>query len=545
MTNQKMVNNKVENTVIQPKELDNYIGKILNNRYVIRDLIGKGGMGRVYIAEDVAKGGMPVAIKILSMNLVNQQMSQRFGKEIFIGAQLGRKNKHIVRVLSYGITDESVPFYVMEYLQGKNLKTILKTQALDVSQFLDICYQICLGLQCAHEGVSLKGEIFPVLHRDIKPENIFIAEDPKVGSIVKILDFGIAKFLTDRVGITMTESFIGSLPYSSPEHMEGRKLLDVRADIYSLGVLMFEMLTGKHPFYTTTQSFGNWYQAHRFQTPPAFEDVIPNIKIPVELQQLVMNCLAKEAHERPDSVSKVINYLEVIQENLNPATASNNNSKTDDNAVQLIPVTSLSEKECWQQIWPQNKPIAPIGFPHLLQTQQGNIPTFWAMLPQDEINLFLECTNHTEFISKINVYPMILWCISIYDGTSKLTRWLSYFLDIKDKKFQDIAQKLAEIGYYHLLFFSLEEPQRCRHVMTLTLSFKQRQQIINCLENIHTSTSSLTPNQAKTILRADYEKLKPGIIRNIAAKSKKKQRVGLKATLNRFIDNLLHMLLRF
>jgi eukaryotic-like serine/threonine-protein kinase len=184
-------------------DVDEYIGHFLNNRYLIKDAIGRGGMGKVYLAEDVAKGGNPVAVKILSLSLVNQQMSQRFAREIFIGAQLGRKSKHIVRVLSYGITDERVPFYVMEYLQGKNLKDILKTKKITIENFLELSYQICLGLQCAHQGVSYKGDIYPVIHRDIKPENIFITEDAKSNLIVKILDFGIAKFLTERSGLTL------------------------------------------------------------------------------------------------------------------------------------------------------------------------------------------------------------------------------------------------------------------------------------------------------------------------------------------------------
>ncbi|MHC5827918.1 MAG: serine/threonine protein kinase, partial [Nostoc sp.] len=150
-----MSQNKIEKMVGQKSELDNYIGEVLNNRYLIRDLIGKGGMGRVYLAEDTAKGGMAIAIKILSLSLANQQMSQRFAREIFIGAQLGRKSEHIVRILSYGVTEDKTPFYVMEYLRGKNLKQILKIQPLTLSEFLDISNQICLGLQCAHQGISL------------------------------------------------------------------------------------------------------------------------------------------------------------------------------------------------------------------------------------------------------------------------------------------------------------------------------------------------------------------------------------------------------
>lgn len=384
-----MPQNKIEKMVGQKVETDDYIGQFLNNRYLIRDLIGKGGMGRVYLAEDTAKASMPIAIKILSLSLVNQQMSQRFAREIFIGAQLGRKSKHIVRILSYGVTEDKTPFYVMEYLQGKNLKQILKSQSLTISNFLDICTQICLGLQCAHQGISLKGEIYPIVHRDIKPENIFISEDSKQGEIVKILDFGIAKFLTERSGMTLTDSFIGSLPYCSPEHMEGRKLLDVRSDIYSLGVLMFEMLTGKHPFQIKSNSFGNWYQAHRFQIPPTVEEVNPQLKIPQLLQKILMSCLAKEVSDRPQNINQILEDLKTVNNQLNNAIYSN---ISDHNQlsfpVQLVPATLLSEKECLQRNWPKNKPIAPIGFPHLLYTPQRLIPTFGLCCPNKRLQNF-------------------------------------------------------------------------------------------------------------------------------------------------------------
>jgi serine/threonine protein kinase len=503
--------------MLNPKtEVDVYIGKFLNNRYLIKDLIGKGGMGRVYLAEDVAKGGMLVAVKILMMSLGNQQISQRFAREIFIGAQLGRKSKNIVRVLSYGVTEDKTPFYVMEYLQGKNLKNILKIQPLTPSKFLDIGSQICLGLQCAHQGISLKGEIYPIVHRDIKPENIFITEDAKQGEIVRILDFGIAKFLTERSGMTLTDSFIGSLPYCSPEHMEGRKLLDVRSDIYSLGVLMFEMLTGKHPFQTQTNSFGSWYQAHRFQLPPTFEEVNPQVKIPPELQKLVMKCLAKEVGDRPQNIGQILDDLEAIKVKINTKNNSDIDSLEPISPLQLVPLTSVTEKECLQKTWPKNKPIAPIGFPHLLHSTQGILPTFWAMLPQQEIASFLEKTHSTEFIAKMNIYPMLMWVTVLYDAQLSLTRWLSYFLDMKDNRGQKIVKILADTGYYHLLFFALEEPTRCAHVMTLTLTAVQRQQLTDWLMLNQKSNALISASQAKTLLKSEYEKLKMEIMKKLS-----------------------------
>ncbi len=539
-----MSQTKIENMVGQKAEVDNYIGQFLNNRYLIKELIGKGGMGRVYLAEDTAKGGMPIAIKILSLSLANQQMSQRFAREIFIGAQLGRKSKHIVRILSYGATEDKTPFYVMEYLQGKNLKQILKIQPLTISNFLEICNQICLGLQCAHQGISLKGEIYPIVHRDIKPENIFISEDSKQGKIVKILDFGIAKFLTERSGMTLTGSFIGSLPYCSPEHMEGRKLLDVRSDIYSLGVLMFEMLTGKHPFQTKSNSFGTWYQAHRFQMPPTVEQVNPQVKIPQILEKMLMSCLAKEVSDRPQNINQILEDLEKVNIQLNEVSHHNSSEIINLSCpIQLVPATLLSEKECLQKIWPKNKPIAPIGFPHLLHTSQRPIPTFWAMLPKQEITNFLDRIHSTEFISQMNVYPMLLWVTVLYNAQPSLTKWLPYFLDLKDNKGQKIVRSLAEVGYYHLLLFALEDPTRCSHVTTLSLTANQRQQLIDCLDMSQQLNEIILPNQAKNLLKTEYEKLKLDILQNLAA-DQKTQKEGLKKWMAKFLVIFLKLLSR-
>ncbi|WP_442937133.1 serine/threonine protein kinase [Nostoc sp.] len=535
---------KIQNMVGQKAERDDYIGQFLNNRYLIRDLIGKGGMGRVYLAEDTAKGGMLIAIKILSLSLANQQMSQRFAREIFIGAQLGRKSKHIVRILSYGVTEDKTPFYVMEYLQGKNLKQILKLQPLTLSKFLEICNQICLGLQCAHQGISLKGEIYPIVHRDIKPENIFISEDSKQGEIVKILDFGIAKFLTERSGMTLTDSFIGSLPYCSPEHMEGRKLLDVRSDIYSLGVLMFEMLTGKHPFQTKSNSFGTWYQAHRFQMPPTVEQVNPQVKIPQILEKMLMSCLAKEVSDRPQNVNQILEDLEKVNIQLNQVSHHNNSEIINLSCpIQLVPVTLLSEQECFQKTWPKNKPIGRIGFPHLLHTSQRPIPTFWAMLPKQEITNFLDKIHGTEFISQMNVYPMLLWVTVLYNAEPSLTKWLPYFLDLKDNKGQKIVRSLAEVGYYHLLLFALEDPNHCSHVTTLSLTANQRQQLIHCLDMSQQLNEIILPNQAKNLLKTEYEKLKLHILRNLPG-DQKIEKEGLKNWMAKFFEIFFKLLSR-
>ncbi|MEL6165883.1 MAG: hypothetical protein AAFR37_19735 [Cyanobacteria bacterium J06628_3] len=167
---------------------------------------------------------------------------------------------------------------------------------------------------------------------------------------------------------------------------------------------------------------------------------------------------------------------------------------------------------------------------------QGKIPTFWAMLPESEISKFLEQKNTTEFIQKINVYPMIMWVTVLHDANSSLTRCLSCFLDIQDRRGERMIKHLAEKGYYHLLFFALEEPTKCASVLTITITPHQREQLFNWLQTSHNSTSFISPNQSKTILKAQYEKIKPKILQKLADNQDRKS--NIKGWVSRFIDKL-------
>jgi serine/threonine-protein kinase len=225
------------------------------------ELIGKGAMGRVYQAKDMLLGGVVVAVKFLSQALLNKKMRDRFYREATISALLSEKSNHIVRVRDYGVDENEISFYVMEYLEGESLSEVIRRQPLSLPRFLNTSRQICLGLQCAHKGVVFEGQLSPIVHRDIKPSNILVTQDSSIGELVKILDFGIAKLL--QSDSSQTNTFMGTLAYCSPEQMEGKEL-DARSDIYSLGVMMFEMLTGEMPLCAETHSFGSWYKAHHF-----------------------------------------------------------------------------------------------------------------------------------------------------------------------------------------------------------------------------------------------------------------------------------------
>lgn len=289
---------------------DSNIGRKVHNRYELLELIGQGSMGRVYLAGDSSLGGVPVAVKFLSQTLLNENMRTRFFTEAMTCAQLGQKSMHVIRVSDYGVDKEDVPFYVMEYLQGESVGQILKKRPIPVRQFIDLTKQILRGLRTAHSGILVEGEIVPIIHRDIKPSNILVTADPSMGELVKILDFGIAKLM--QAGSEQTSTFMGTLAYASPEQMEGREL-DVRSDIYSLGVLMYQMLSGRLPVKPTKNTFGSWYKVHRLATPKSLTDFHPIIKVPAVLEDVVLACLSKQREDRPASADQILEAISTIE----------------------------------------------------------------------------------------------------------------------------------------------------------------------------------------------------------------------------------------
>ncbi|PSB34349.1 serine/threonine protein kinase [Stenomitos frigidus] len=509
---------------------DSNLGRLLANRYRLAELIGKGAMGRVYRAEDTLLGGV-IAVKFLAQALLNPKMRDRFKSEARTCAQLGRKSIHIVNVIDYGVTDykeEEVPFYVMEYLQGQSLSEVINNQPLPLPRFLTLARQISLGLQCAHQGIVIDDTVYSIIHRDIKPSNILVSRDASLGELVKILDFGISKLL--QANSDQTSSYMGTLAYSSPEQMEGREL-DSRSDIYSLGVMMYEMLTGKMPLHVETHAFGAWYKAHHSQPPRSFEAVSPHLKLPKALENLVMSCLAKSPRDRPQSVAHVLEALEPLHKRyLEKDRVVGDISRI----LQRKPVKSslppqldllLPVDGAWQvATWPQDKPTAQIVFAQTLAMGRQNLPAVWVMLPQQEIQNLqvyrLYNVIYKNFLYAMSPHPTLLWITGIYNrkrsqkGNGKQEqgpRWLPCYLDLKTLQGQELIRLLIEKGEYQLLLFGLEQPDACVHAMTITINESQRLQL---QEWAITSQSWRSIGQAtlsKNLLKSEFDKLKPRI----------------------------------
>jgi serine/threonine-protein kinase len=487
-------------------------GRLLANRYQLVELVGKGSMGRVYQAKDMLLGGVTVAVKFLSQTILDQTKRDRFAREATICAVLGEKSIHIVRVRDYGVDEMEIPFYVMEFLQGKNLKNIIKQRPLSLPRFLSMSRQICLGLQCAHQGIIIDGILCPIIHRDIKPSNILVVQDSSLGELVKIFDFGIAKLQSDD---TPSPSFMGTLAYSSPEQIEGKQL-DNRSDIYSLGVMMFEMLTGEIPVMAETHSFAGWYKAHHYQPPKSFKSVNATLKLPSAIEDLVMSCLAKSPSDRPPSAADILETLETLEERFSkrrkpPQRFEEALSQTSVIAEPKQTLALSAEKICQQASWPKDKPLAEIVFPHLLPTSQEALPTLWIMLPKQEILNRHISTRYNQFLFLMSPHPMMLWITTLHNRPYG-PRWLPCYLDLKTAFGQKITRLLAVTGSYHLLLFALEEPQRCINVMTSTIASPQCQLLQEWANTSQTLISVAGPTMSKTLLKQEFEKLKPKIL---------------------------------
>lgn len=487
---------------------DSNLGSKLANRYELLAPIGQGSMGRVYMAEDLLLGSIKVAIKLLSQAMPDEKMRDRFMQEAMTCAQLGQKSIHVVRVTDYGVNDDEVPFYVMEYLQGQSLSHLIDLQPLPTPRFLGLIRHICLGLQTAHEGIILKRQPkpVPIIHRDIKPSNIMIVQDPTLGELAKILDFGIAKLV--QVDSDQTNCFMGTLAYASPEQMEGHEL-DRRSDIYSLGVMMFQMLTGHLPLRASSHTFGGWYKVHQTQSPKRISEVDSTIKIPKLLEDLVMGCMAKSPQSRPQTTQEILQILEPLQDRyVNGFRISQRISTT----LTRVPVTRQplateaiqTDPVCKLTVWPATKPIAEIVFPHALPTSHGALATLWAMMPEAEVNRRLVSTRYNTFICTMTPHPMMLWLTVLYSGTHG-ARWLPCYLDLKLALGQDMADLLSKTGTYKLLMFALENPRRCAHVLDCSVSAPQRSLLQEWAINARTRPSTGSTGISRDLLRNELQ----------------------------------------
>lgn len=271
-------------------------GTLVAGKYRVSRTIGRGGMGVVLAAEHGALA-QAVALKVLSSDaLASEEVVGRFLREARAAA--GLKSEFVARVTDYGALDDGRPFMAMELLDGEDLGVAFGRE-LPVEEVVDAIIQACAGLAEAHAA--------GIVHRDLKPSNLFRTRRPDGSPCTKVLDFGISK-VTERANVptpqTSTRSMLGTPLYMSPEQVRNAKTVDARTDVWSLGVVLYEALTGRPPFLGET--LGEVFAAILQDDPPSFASSGPTRRlVPGDLEQTVMACLARKPEDRIPSVKEL------------------------------------------------------------------------------------------------------------------------------------------------------------------------------------------------------------------------------------------------
>jgi serine/threonine-protein kinase len=279
----------------------NYEGLLISERYRVERLLGSGGMGSVYLGQHIGLG-KKIAIKLLHANhCQNEQIVSRFQREARMLAQLQHEN--IVDVLDIGVLEAGEPYLVMEYLSGESLGDLLGRAApLGLELSCSIVVPILCALSASHEC--------GIVHRDLKPANIFLAQGRTGGPIVKVIDFGVSKLLgateDEADNLTSTGLIVGTPAYMSPEQARGEKDLDHRSDIYAIGLILYEMLTGKRPF---EESNVVKILLRRLTEPP-LPPSVAYAGFPKVVEPILEKALKKEADERYQSAQEMIADLD-------------------------------------------------------------------------------------------------------------------------------------------------------------------------------------------------------------------------------------------
>jgi eukaryotic-like serine/threonine-protein kinase len=277
-------------------------GRIFMGRYETVRLLGEGGMGRVYLARQLDLGRQ-VVVKVMHDHIAaDPKFRERFTRETLLMARF--QHPYAVTLYDASLNDPQGPCIVMEYIRGVTLDQLLQNNGrLTAARVGRLLYQLCEVLQAAHT--------LGIVHRDLKPSNLMIVDPDTPYELLKVMDFGLAKVLTPdqfaKITQTHTEFAVGTPGYMCPEQARGDEM-DGRGDLYSVGVILYELLAGRLPF--SGRSTMDLLLAHVTEEPPPFAVAAENLDVPPGIEEVVQRCLAKDPNDRPRSAREMAELYE-------------------------------------------------------------------------------------------------------------------------------------------------------------------------------------------------------------------------------------------
>ena len=318
---------------------DDYIGKTVASKYRVEQMIGEGGMGKVYKATQLALD-KPVVLKVLRQALLSDERTvQRFQREAKAASRLNHPNS--ISVLDFGQSDDGALYIAMEYVQGKDLHQILSREwPLPESRVIRVMSQVLSALADAHSA--------GVIHRDLKPENIMVEQRRGEADFVKVLDFGIAKIVDgsadDGPALTRAGFVCGTPEYMSPEQARGATL-DHRSDLYAVGVIIYQLCSGLLPF--DSDSAVGFATKHLTEVPPPPTKRRPEAKISPAMERLIMKALSKNPDDRPQTAEQFRAELMAIEKERRAGAPAARRGQTSAPALAPVPrkVTPIDQQE--------------------------------------------------------------------------------------------------------------------------------------------------------------------------------------------------------